>query len=268
MANKFIIIGVSGIALCAVCLAGAATLGGRALSNAGFDIGGWGKPRCGIDNGGERTLVTRQIAWDGGDTVEADLPTDVHYHMGQGTMVEARGPAGVISQIRVRGGKITLACNRSYDLDITLPGKPFRSFVFHGAGDVDLDGIDQPDLKIEIMGAGDITASGRADRLTMTMMGAGDAHMGSLAVNTVNLTMMGAGDAEIAPIERLSLQDMGAGDVTLKHEPKEIDSHIMGGGDIIHADDSSDDHAPMPPMPRMPEMPKMPAAPDAPKQSL
>lgn len=234
MANKFAIIGVSGIALCAICLTGAALLGGRALTNTGLDFGGWNKPRCDSDG----ATITRQIAWDGSDRAEVEMPADVHYHQGQGTALEVKGPSNVVSQVQLHNGRVRLACRRGFDLDITLPGRVFREFVFHGAGDATLDGIDQPDLTITKMGVGDLAASGKTDRLDMTMMGAGDVNAGNLMAGTVKLTMMGAGDAEISPIDRLTLTSMGAGDVTLRHEPKQIDSSkfvMLGAGTIIHA---------------------------------
>jgi hypothetical protein len=251
--NRLVLIAIGGILTAAICFGAAVGVGGGSVLNhlgdiSNFDFDNWDQPRCAADGNHEK--ATRQIPWDGGDRVEVSMPTEVHYQMGQGTELEITGPAGIVSQVRLRDGKVTLRCRRSYDMDITLPGRAFREMVFHGAGDVDLKGIDQPDLKLTMMGAGELKASGKTDRLSMTVMGVGDVHMGELEVNTLNLTMMGAGDAEVSAVDRLKVTSMGAGSVTLKREPREIESHIMGAGEIIHA---------------APETPEAPAAPEAPK---
>ena len=122
-------------------------------------------------------------------------------------------------------------------MDVTLPGRVFHEMVFHGAGDVKLEGIDQPNLKLTIMGAGELAASGKIDRLDMVVMGVGDVHMADLAAGTIDLTMMGAGDAEVSPADRLKVTSMGAGSVTLRREPRQIE--------IVHPDGSGS-RAPMP----------------------
>src|SRR4029079_7866455 len=112
--------------------------------------------------------------------------------------------------------KVRIDCNQrdGARLDLTLPGRSFRAFSIAGSGDVDLAGIDQPSLELNVMGAGDVKAEGRTPRLEVNLMGSGDADLRALLVEDAELNVMGSGNIDVSATDRLELSLLGSGDVT------------------------------------------------------
>jgi hypothetical protein len=100
-------------------------------------------------------------------------------------------------------------------------------------GNVDLGHVERDSLNVTIAASGSLTAEGKVDRLTVSVMGSGNANLGKLSARTVRVMVMGSGDATVAPSEELSAQIMGSGDVHLTTKPARIERSIMGSGQII-----------------------------------
>ena len=90
-------------------------------------------------------------------------------------------------------------------------------------------------MNINLAGSGNITANGKVHDLHMNLAGSSQAKMGSLAADRVDLNIAGEGDVEVAPRDNLDVKVAGSGKVTLLSEPHNIESHIFGSGQIIHA---------------------------------
>lgn len=250
MIRRFAIVAICGLVVCIVCLVGAAMVGGKALRDSGFNMASLqggdfnifdmlsDRPRCDDDSSSQQT--SRSLPWTGGDGVSIELPANVHYRPGTGDQVVITGDSALISHVRVRGGSIRLSCRGSDSgdrLEITLPGRDFRRFNLAGTGKLTLEGIDQPELRISLAGAGEVEASGKTDDLDVEMAGASQAKLGALAAGRVKIKMAGANDAEIAPRDYLNAKIAGVGDVKLLTEPAKIESEIAGAGHIIHPGD-------------------------------
>jgi hypothetical protein len=317
MRSKLAAIAVTGFAVSAISLGGAFALGGQAVGNAIMDFGSFGQPNCEI--GGPET--SRTMPWDGdGDRVAVDMHADAYYRAGSGDQLVIKGDPGMVSHVYVRDGVVGIDCRNNFHfgksprLEITLPGRAFRTFEQRGSGAMHLAGLAQPDTKLSIegsgsiqadakverltvrvAGSGDITATGSAgalnvdlqgsgdvrlselaaksarvaidgsgnveiapqnasrvdvtgegsgdfeaagatDNLTVSVEGSGDMKLGRLAAGIVNVGIHGSGNVEIAPRDALKVEIDGSGDVTLRNEPKQIETSIAGSGDIIHTD--------------------------------
>ena len=212
MLNKFVIVGISGLVVCGVCLGAAAAIGGKALRDAHSEFDGlWGGKHCGFDLSGQEG--SRSLAWTGGDSVAIAIPAKVHYRPGAGDQVVIKGDTGMLPRIRIADSTLKMDCDwreSKSEIDVTLPGRLFKGFKIAGAGSLTLDNIDQPDLKISIAGAGEVKANGKTDRLDLEMAGAGEARLGELAANRVKVQMAGANNAEIAPRDDLDVPDRRA----------------------------------------------------------
>ena len=317
MRSKLALIAISGFAVSAVCLGGAFALGGEAVGDAILGVGSFGQPRCQI--GGP--VTSRTLPWDGNDDrVAVEMHADATYRAGSGDQLVIKGDPGMVSHVFVRDGVVGIDCRnnfhfgRSPRLEITLPGRPFRTFEQRGSGNMRLAGLVQPDTKLSIEGSGDIQADAKVERLTVKVAGSGDvtatgsagaldvdldgsgdvklsgltaksAHvkiegsgnveiapqdasrvdvvgdgsgdfeaagttnnltvsvegsgdmkLGRLAAGVVDVGIHGSGNVEVAPRDALKVEIDGSGDVTLRNEPKKIQTSIAGSGDIIHAD--------------------------------
>ncbi len=235
MRSKFAMIALSGFAISALSLGGILLTGGPADA-AAFSI--FGLPRCDFEPTGRS--ATRRLAWDGSDTAGIAVPASVHYRRGQGDQVVVTGDSAVVSHVRIVDGAVQFDCRarnlRDTRLEVTLPGRAFKGFSLAGAGDLTLDNIDQPDLKINVAGSGNIAASGKAGSLELHVAGAGEAKLNALAVDRVAINIAGSGNIEIAPKDDLKANIIGSGTLTLHSEPHSIETHVIGSGRIVHPD--------------------------------
>ncbi|HVW74506.1 MAG TPA: DUF2807 domain-containing protein [Rhizomicrobium sp.] len=228
------IIAFAGISISAMALGAAAAIGGR--DEKGIDLDFLGdRPACNFDMAGHNG--SRTIAWDGSDSVSVAVPADARYQRGSGDAVTVNGDANLIQHVRVRDGKIEMDC-RSWHHDgrmaINLPGRTFTKFGLAGSGSMNLNGIDQPELKLGVAGSGDITATGKTAKLEIGIAGSGRMHLGQLAANDVKLRVAGSGNTEIAPSGDLDVHIAGSGKVHLLTEPRHIETKIAGSGEIFH----------------------------------
>ena len=180
----------------------------------------------------------RHWAWDGGDTVEIAVPATVHYRGGSGDEVIARGAPEAIAHLRVRDGRITRSCSpRSArnDLDITLPGRAFRTIEMTGAGRLIMQEVNQPRLDLSFAGAGSVLAQGSSDRVKLSIAGSGDAKLAELTMKRLDVRISGSGNIEAAPQEEVNVDIAGSGDVRLLSNPPQVHTNIMGSGRVIRA---------------------------------
>lgn len=252
MLNKFVVVGISGLVVCGVCMAAAAAIGGQALrdlvlQNRNFENGVFDirilddigfRPRCAFGESGKQ--ASRELPWTGGDRVNIALPANIHYKRGSGEAVVVRGDSAALDHVRItHGDVIELDCRGAADgeLDITLPGRDFRSFAIAGDGKMVLENIDQPELHLLMGGSTEITASGKTEKLDVKMGGSNTARLGGLQTGDARLDMGGSNDAEVSAKGDLTVNLGGDGTVQLKVEPRHLNTHIAGSGRIVHAGD-------------------------------
>lgn len=236
MSNKLAIIAVSGLVLGAVCIASAAMVVTPELAK--IDWNNWDGEACDITLANKRG--TRNLDWHAGDDIAINLPANVSYRRGQGEQIVIEGDAALLPHVQIDDNDLVMDCRlrnaRNQRLTITLPGQEFRRFAVHGSANMVLEGLDQAELRIDISGSGDVTASGRGERLDFDIAGSGRGRFGALDAADVDIDVAGSGDAEVAPRARLSVDIAGSGTVRLKTEPQTIDTSIAGSGRIIHPD--------------------------------
>lgn len=104
-----------------------------------------------------------------------------------------------------------------------------------GSGNINLDQITAHDAKADIGGSGTIVAKGTIDDLKIEIGGSGRADFGQVASRTAKVAIGGHGDVDIAPTDVANIAIGGSGDVTLHSNPKDLETHIGGSGQIHHA---------------------------------
>jgi hypothetical protein len=141
--------------------------------------------------GGHRTTETRAVApfdrLEIADSVDVQVvPGDgreVRVYGGEDVLdrVETESSAGVL-RIDVRDRGIVIGPDPLGDVRVQVATSALDAVEIAGSADVELGGLDLPQLELEIKGAGEVAASGTADRLAATIHGAGDAELSDLAV--------------------------------------------------------------------------------------
>jgi hypothetical protein len=196
----------------------------------------------GADGGSADASATeRHWPWDGGDSVEIAVPATVRYRGGSGDEVIAHGSPDVIAHLRVRGGRIDLPCTPRgpgrRGVDITLPGRAFRTVMIAGSGDLIMEAVNQPSLELSFAGRGSVRAQGTVDQVKLSIAGAGDAKLADLTMKRLDLHIAGSGDVEAGPQDEINVNIAGSGDVRLLSDPAQVHTSIAGSGRITRADD-------------------------------
>ena len=190
--------------------------------------------------GGDRTTETRAVApfdrLEIADSVDVQVvPGDgreVRVYGGEDVLdrVETESSAGVL-RIDVRDRGIVIGPDPLGDVRVQVATSALDAVEIAGSADVELGGLDLPQLELEIEGAGEVAASGTADRLAATIQGAGDAELSDLAVRTATVVVQGAGEAHLNVSERLDVKVQGAADVIYRGHPT-VTEDIDGAGEV------------------------------------
>ncbi|HEX3525073.1 MAG TPA: DUF2807 domain-containing protein [Stellaceae bacterium] len=178
----------------------------------------------------------RHWAWDGGDTVDIAVPATIHYRGGSGGDVIARGSAAAIARLRVHDGRIASSCRGGFvrdDLDITLPGRAFRTLAMAGSDKLIMENVNQPRLDLAVAGSGSVVAQGSSERVKLSIAGAGKAQLAELTMKRLDVHIAGSGNVEAAPRDEVNVTIAGAGDVRLLSDPAQVHTNIMGSGRVI-----------------------------------
>jgi hypothetical protein len=190
--------------------------------------------------GGDRITQTREVApfdrLEVADSVDVEVvPGDgreVRVYGGEDVLdrVETESSGGVL-RIEIRDRGIVIGPDPLGDVRVQVAASALDAVRIAGSGDVELGELDLPLLELEIAGAGEVAASGTADRLTATIRGAGDARLSELAVRTATVVVQGAGEAHLNVSERLDVKVQGAADVVYRGDPL-VTQEIHGPGDV------------------------------------
>jgi Putative auto-transporter adhesin, head GIN domain len=227
-------IAIGGLGIGAASLSLAYQLGGRDLHRLPFAFASNGS--CGEVAKGSPSV--RRLAWDNGDAIELSVPGTVTFRGGQGNEVVVRGSPDLIANVEVRGHRLMLDCRgwtAGHDLEITLPGRPFRDIRISGSGKLVMENVSQPDLDLRISGSGTVRAQGSVDQATIKVSGSGEAMLGDLAVKQLKVNISGSGKVEATPNDSADVKISGSGDVKLLSRPATLTSKVSGSGRISQA---------------------------------
>jgi hypothetical protein len=256
--NLFLVAGASFV-LAVACFAGAAALGWQDhfWRDYGWRDYGWGERYWGPfrhwninvgpdirvrgddgDAGGasaDGATATRQIAWTGGDSFIVDTPADVTFTQapGPGRLI-VTGPRDVVEHAELSGSRLDLDDSFADGrLTVTMTAPNVRNFSIGGVGNLTINSFNQDELKVDVSGAGDVKASGRALHASIDISGDGDVDLSGLKLQRADADISGSGDAAIAPTDAANLQISGSGDVRLLTHPAKLTSNVSGSGRVV-----------------------------------
>ncbi len=234
--HKLALVALIGLTGSAACIGAAAAIGGRDFAdNMDFSMFG-DRPRCEVVPGA--TATSREMDWDGSDHVTLSVGGHATYTPGTDNKVHLSGDPQTLAHIRIQDGHIELDCNGwhhdSDDLTVILPGEAFQKFSIAGHGNLALQKLDQPMLKVSIAGSGSIKADGKVEHADLHIAGSGDINMAEVATQVSTVHIAGSGSTDIAPSEEADIHIAGSGDVNLHTNPKQLETSIHGSGRIHH----------------------------------
>ncbi|WP_057392337.1 GIN domain-containing protein [Pseudomonas aeruginosa] len=130
-------------------------------------------------------------------------------------------------------GNITYQGKRTV-VAVMLPLAP--NAVLAGSGSIELLSVDQENLELSITGSGSISAKGRVNRLTASLMGSGDFRLGKLEAQSADLAVSGSGDIKSTIRESASAKVTGSGDIVIKGNPAKREKLVTGSGSVRFKD--------------------------------
>lgn len=237
MVHKLAVVAFTGLVVSTVAMGAAAAIGANEFKDSfdGMDFSMFGdRPRC--EKASDATATSRILEWDGSDEVSLNVPGRARYTPNGDKELRVSGDPDLVAHVRVRDGRIELNCRgRGWGdqaLEITLPGLPMKEFGIAGSGKLELNNLDQNDLRVSIAGSGSITASGKVQDVEISIKGSGDADLGKVQAGDAKVEIFGSGNADIAPRDEVEVHIAGSGDVNLHTTPRNVETHIMGSGRI------------------------------------
>jgi hypothetical protein len=159
---------------------------------------------------------------DGGPTLLIRVKPGQRLPMGASVRVDA--DVAQLGSLRLFG---------SGDLDVDRLNTPALKIELRGSGDIRLRGLDTERLDIAISGSGDVHADGRTRQLTLSIAGSGDAALGELAAETVKASIAGSGDATVRASQAAAISIAGSGDVEVLGNPPSVKQSVAGSGEVV-----------------------------------
>jgi Putative auto-transporter adhesin, head GIN domain len=214
------------------------------------------------DKDGSMQSSVRQWDWDGGDTLQINIPADISIVPEGSPSVILRGEG--LDQVNVSHGMVTAhdgsVFGRDHLIEMELHGVTLHQITLSGLGRLKLGHVAQDRLSLAISGTGNISAEdGHVGTLDLTISGAGDAQLRRIAADHVRVNISGAGHADLSPIQDADITISGVGNVRLATKPQNLTTHVSGLGSVSGPgfrdrgkDKDKDDQPPEPPAPLAP----------------
>lgn len=253
MIRNLLVVAGASFVLAVACFTGVFALGGPDLVRNGWTIpADWDvrvTERDEIRVSRPRHAIERSLAWTGGDLLQVDLPADVSYEPGDEARVVISGPASIVDRIKLVDGRLFLT-GADDEESLTIDGKGIRwmrdsdrtrirviapavrRFISNASGDLTISRFDQPELLVQVNGDGDVEAQGRADKITLEIVGSGDADLEDVNAGDAAVSIDGTGDASLSARGAVWAKIAGSGDITLLTKASKVISDVTGSGDV------------------------------------
>jgi hypothetical protein len=118
--------------------------------------------------------------------------------------------------------------------DVLIEGvkTPSLKLTLSGSSDAQLRRLDADALELKISGSGDVAADGRARQVKVSIAGSGDAELAGLEADEVSVRIAGSGDANVTANKSLDVSVAGSGDVSYGGMVASVKSSMAGSGSI------------------------------------
>lgn len=175
--------------------------------------------------------------------LSVDIAANIEFIASNRYQVEVTGDENIVPLITstVSNGTLLIESRGSFStqniLHIKVYGSPaLNGLIANGSSDIKLVGLKGLTLKIDLDGAGDLTAQGSMQNLELIIDGSTSVNMRELQADNVTLSIGGSADAIVTANNILNVTIDGAGDVVYYGNPEVINQEIDGAGDITAGD--------------------------------
>lgn len=118
--------------------------------------------------------------------------------------------------------------------DVRVEGlkTPALRLSIAGSSDVRIAGLDTESFELRIAGSGDVVAAGRAASVSVGVSGSGDANLEALVADDVKVRIAGSGDASVTANRALDVSVVGSGDVRYGGTASAVKLSAAGSGTV------------------------------------
>lgn len=190
----------------------------------------------GVVGEGPEITTTREVSCDF-DELQVDGPIQLEYVQAAEVFlsVTAQENIGPLVIVEAVGGqlRIRLGRNMSYTkpIKINLHG-PALTQARLSSGSAFFKFNHVPTFDVTLTGAGLVELEGRADKLALTLAGAGDIDASHMEAADLKVVLQGAGDIRAWASNSVDAQLRGAGDIDIQGSPHRVRQTVHGAGDI------------------------------------
>ena len=124
------------------------------------------------------------------------------------------------------------SCQPSDHCTVRITMAALDEFTLHGAGNVDIGGLDGQSLVFYLRGAGDVTLDGKVKELEIFLTGAGNCDARKLQAEDVAIVLSGVGNCETYAGKSIDVQVTGVGNVTYWGSPEKKSINVAGMGNV------------------------------------
>lgn len=180
--------------------------------------------------------IEHEIPWTPGQNMTISAPVEVYWRPADTPRAVIHGSARNIENIHLENqhlrGKFNWSSFGNNTIRLELESPALEQWSLVGSGELYLQHLSQPSLRLNVAGSGDIRASGEVQHVSVSIAGSGDVDLSALKQERTTVNIAGSGDATIAPTEEAILSIAGSGDITLLTQPTILKTSIVGSGDI------------------------------------
>lgn len=233
MTKKLFVVAASGLVLAILLLSAAWVVGGQAMVTA-IHKGNW-HFTIDDDDDDHGARVTRSFTFNPDAPMTVDAPVHLHFVRGDRVAMTISGSAPLVGALRWNNNKLSMddgpiISKHTLQVEIVAPRLP--PLNVNGAGSVALENLDQPDLRLNLSGAGNIDATGKVHTATVTSSGAGNVDLGGLNATDATVSVEGVGNIDVNASGKVDASVAGAGNVSLHRKPAQLTSQISGIGSV------------------------------------
>ncbi|MEQ1558280.1 MAG: head GIN domain-containing protein [Methyloglobulus sp.] len=176
------------------------------------------------------------------DRVITEGSIDIRYQQSAVTNVEISGDQTILPLIKIEAnaGLLRISSTESYQsrlpIVVTMSAPHIKQLTMNGAGDAELNDLDEDEFKLELNGSGNVVANGRAGEVIVKIDGSGDVNAKNLISQKADVSINGSGNLALTTSQYLKTNLVGSGDVTYYGHPKQVEKQMNGSGEIKSGD--------------------------------
>jgi Putative auto-transporter adhesin, head GIN domain len=127
---------------------------------------------------------------------------------------------------------VAVSTSGSGNINVDSLKSPALKVNISGSGNARLKGLAIDGMEVSIAGSGDVRGEGNTKQLKLSIAGSGDARLAELVADEVKVSIAGSGDAKVHANKSLSATIAGSGDIQYRGSVEAVKSTVMGAGSV------------------------------------